>query len=184
MWYCLQSEADLSFYGTCTLLRVIDWYIAQVVSVIVRSTDMVVVDVSKHSCLPAQLLPYWPKEPSPLLATSAPTTSAKHRLFWEASVHPLGLATFVLGRRKDFPACPSAVISTVDVFVTTRGQYKCPAQYPCRSSSGVDSVAARDPADPAAAASAASSPAPASIANNWQEISFSPASGLMTAVAV
>ena len=156
--------------------------IMQVVSVIVHSSDMVVVDVSKHTCLPAQLLPYWPKEPSPLLATSTPAMSAKHRLFWEATVHPLGLATFILGRRKDFPACPSAVLSTVDVFVTTAGKYRCPAVYPCRSS-GSDPVAASNPTGDAAT-SAASAPAAASIANDWQEITFSPASGLMTAVTV
>ena len=144
----------------------------QVISVVVKSADIVVFDLTHLQCMPAQLLPYW--QPGESVGQSA--SVSRHRLFWEASAPPLGLITYVVGRSNDFPACPKAVLSSLELVNSKAGKHVCPQPYECTSSRGI-STGRQDQGE-------GDRGSELSIANRWLEVKLDGSSGLMTSVKV
>ena len=123
--------------------------------------------------MPAQLLPYW--QPGESVGQSA--SASKHRLFWEASVPPLGLATYVVGRSNDFPACPKAVLSSLELVNSIAGKHVCPQPYECTSGGSGGSTGRRGQGEGATGSEL-------SISNRWLEVKLNGSSGLVNSVKV
>ncbi|CAI6006847.1 unnamed protein product [Closterium sp. NIES-64] len=96
----------------------------EIISILVKSPAVAV--IGQHGkCLPGQLLPDWSKG-----NMSLTPSSGRHRLFWEASMPPLGLSTYFIAPHAAVPACPAPVLSTIEVFNPPRG-FVCPEPYVC-----------------------------------------------------
>ncbi|KAJ4813897.1 Alpha-mannosidase [Rhynchospora pubera] len=93
----------------------------QIVMVVVTSPDVVVLD-SNGTCLESQILPKWQHDGKRIVSTG------KHRLYWRASVPPLGLETYfvALGRADCEKAMPSLLKVSADP-----DQFSCPKGYSC-----------------------------------------------------
>ncbi|GJP76352.1 hypothetical protein CLOP_g6810 [Closterium sp. NIES-67] len=101
----------------------------EIISVLVKSPSIAIVGQG-GKCFPGQLLPEWSKA-----NMTVTPSSGRHRLFWEASVPPLGLSTYFIVSRAAVLACPAPALSSISVFNPSPG-FVCPVPYACEMVGG------------------------------------------------
>ncbi|GJP76357.1 hypothetical protein CLOP_g6813 [Closterium sp. NIES-67] len=101
----------------------------EIISVLVKSPSVAIVGQG-GKCFPGQLLPEWSKG-----NMTVTPSSGRHRLFWEASVPPLGLSTYFIVPQAAVPACPAPALSSISVFNPPPG-FVCPVPYACEMVGG------------------------------------------------
>lgn len=93
----------------------------QIVMVVVASSEVAVLD-SNGTCLPSQISPEWQHDGRTISSTG------QHRLYWRASVPPMGLETYFISRGS--ARCEKATPSLLKVSAKP-GQFSCPKGYSC-----------------------------------------------------
>lgn len=97
----------------------------EVVMVVVAEPDVSVLD-SNGSCVKSQYSPEWQHD------SKGRVLVGKHRLYWRASVPPLGLETYYVARGH---ICEKSIPSILRVF-NDSSSFSCPQPYVCSSIQG------------------------------------------------
>ncbi|PWZ07755.1 Alpha-mannosidase 2 [Zea mays] len=97
----------------------------EIVMVVVSSPDVSVIN-SNGSCLPSQLSPEWQ------FVSDEKISTGRHRLYWRASVPPLGLETYYVVTGQD---CEKAIPAVVKTY-TAAQEFPCPEPYECSKLEG------------------------------------------------
>ncbi|KAJ3694916.1 hypothetical protein LUZ60_000293 [Juncus effusus] len=99
----------------------------EIVMVVVEIADVAVLD-SNGSCLKGQISPEWQHDGKKIVWTG------RHRLYWRASVPPLGLETYFVARSK--AGCENAIPSLLHVAEDSSEGFSCPDGYSCSKLDG------------------------------------------------
>ncbi|XP_066372837.1 alpha-mannosidase 2 isoform X1 [Miscanthus floridulus] len=94
----------------------------EVVMVVVSTPDVSVLN-SNGSCLPSQVSPEWQ------FVSDEKISTGRHRLYWRASVPPLGLETYYVVTGQDCEKAIPAVVKTYQ-------EFPCPEPYHCSKLEG------------------------------------------------
>lgn len=99
----------------------------EIVMVIVAQPDVSVLN-SSGSCISSQISPEWKHDSKGKLISTG-----RHRLYWRASVPPLGLETYYMARGNG--SCEQATPAKLKVFSDT-DPFSCPPPYVCSKLEG------------------------------------------------